>query len=273
MDIDHATTVIVVLGTASMPPATINVPGTTIVVPIATTCEVEAQLSGAPGTFAISPPGYQPMSFLDSSVVSWRWEVTPERAGRDLHLELDINSLYQVSGDQPIPGSVRDYTALIDVTSTSPPLARQASGVLHDALFLTLLAALIPIALGAAGAYWHRRHKAGRNRNDSEGPTLEISERDVPVDLPLGFDQVVGRGNDVGIALEDPTVGRHHARVFRDKSGVWLEDLGSRNGTFVNGQRLEGPRLLHDGDGLAFAKVTAVFHAFSSTSHRYETDR
>ena len=264
MHVDRPTTVIVVLGTASRPPVTITAPGTTVVVPIETTCEVEAQLTAAPGTFAISPTGYQPMSFLDSPVVSWTWQVTPEEAGRDLQLQFDINSLYQVSGDQPIPGSVRSYTAVINVSASPTSFVKHASNVFDNPLFLTLLGATIPLALAAVGAYLHRRRKVVRMADgatlgdETDLPTLHVSVRGstnpgVTVDLPVGFDQVIGRQQDAGIS-------HHHAHVFRDGSGVWLEDLGSTNGIFVNGQRIEGQRRLQDGDGVAFGDVEAVFH-------------
>lgn len=47
---------------------------------------------------------------------------------------------------------------------------------------------------------------------------------------------VLGRGADSDIFLEDVTVSRHHARVTVGDAGLLIEDLGSTNGTYVNGQ-------------------------------------
>jgi pSer/pThr/pTyr-binding forkhead associated (FHA) protein len=59
----------------------------------------------------------------------------------------------------------------------------------------------------------------------------------------------IGRANDNGIALEgDDFASGHHARIEAQRDGVWVTDLGSTNGTFVNGDRLDGRRRLHDGD-------------------------
>lgn len=55
-----------------------------------------------------------------------------------------------------------------------------------------------------------------------------------------------GRGND--IALEDDFASTFHARVEARPDGVWVEDVGSTNGTAVNGIRLTAPRKLVPGD-------------------------
>jgi hypothetical protein len=53
--------------------------------------------------------------------------------------------------------------------------------------------------------------------------------------------------NDVSLAKDDFASG-HHARIESQRDGVWILDLGSTNGTFVNGARLDGRRLLKEGD-------------------------
>jgi pSer/pThr/pTyr-binding forkhead associated (FHA) protein len=54
---------------------------------------------------------------------------------------------------------------------------------------------------------------------------------------------VFGRAPDVGIMLEDSRVSRQHAAISMAGQHVVVRDLGSRNGTFVNGQRVEKARL------------------------------
>ena len=53
----------------------------------------------------------------------------------------------------------------------------------------------------------------------------------------------VGRAADNAIALEDKRVSRQHARFFLDQGHWWVEDLGSSNGTFVDGERVQRHRL------------------------------
>jgi pSer/pThr/pTyr-binding forkhead associated (FHA) protein len=67
----------------------------------------------------------------------------------------------------------------------------------------------------------------------------------------------VGRGGGCGIVLDDTFVSQVHARVFRRDGEVWVEDLGSRNGTLVNGQPLDGAQRLRRGDTVQFGKTVA----------------
>lgn len=68
---------------------------------------------------------------------------------------------------------------------------------------------------------------------------------------------VVGRGADSNIFLEDVTVSRHHARLIVSDSGLRIEDLGSTNGTYVNG-RWADDSVLEAGDELIIGKFHLV---------------
>lgn len=59
---------------------------------------------------------------------------------------------------------------------------------------------------------------------------------------------VIGRENTCDIIVPDRQVSRHHAQLIYRKDGVQLEDLGSKNGTHHNGERITQPVLLQDGD-------------------------
>ncbi len=59
---------------------------------------------------------------------------------------------------------------------------------------------------------------------------------------------VLGRDASCDIIISDRQVSRFHARVSRTEEGVLLEDLGSKNGTFLNGARVEEPMVLSDSD-------------------------
>jgi pSer/pThr/pTyr-binding forkhead associated (FHA) protein len=59
----------------------------------------------------------------------------------------------------------------------------------------------------------------------------------------------VGRGAENGLRLEDDDfVSSRHARFEPRPDGLWVEDVGSTNGTYVNGARVTSARLLHSGD-------------------------
>jgi pSer/pThr/pTyr-binding forkhead associated (FHA) protein len=67
-------------------------------------------------------------------------------------------------------------------------------------------------------------------------------------EFPIGGALVIGRDPSAGIVLEDTEVSRRHAQVAPRSSGMVIEDLGSTNGTFVNGEQIEGERSLHGGE-------------------------
>ncbi len=82
---------------------------------------------------------------------------------------------------------------------------------------------------------------------------LKGPEADRLVDVdPSGF--MLGRGKDNQLVLQDEGVSRHHCRIKRTEDGWTVEDLGSTNGVRVNGQRIEGPRLLANGDLIAICE-------------------
>jgi pSer/pThr/pTyr-binding forkhead associated (FHA) protein len=77
--------------------------------------------------------------------------------------------------------------------------------------------------------------------------------------VPEG-ETLVGRGTECGIRLPSSRVSRVHARVRTEGERVLVEDAGSKNGTWVNRERREGPALLEDGDEVLFGTFRAVFH-------------
>ncbi|MDA8295291.1 MAG: FHA domain-containing protein [Actinomycetota bacterium] len=77
---------------------------------------------------------------------------------------------------------------------------------------------------------------------------LEPEERRDQV-VELGREVTIGRGVDCVVTLDgDSYASSLHARVFPRNGEVWIEDLGSTNGTYVNERRLEAPARLRRGD-------------------------
>lgn len=68
----------------------------------------------------------------------------------------------------------------------------------------------------------------------------------------------IGRDNSSDIAVLDPEISRRHARFIVKTDGVYIEDLGSTNGTFLNGVRLNTAKRLTNGDLITLAKETAM---------------
>jgi DNA-binding winged helix-turn-helix (wHTH) protein len=68
-------------------------------------------------------------------------------------------------------------------------------------------------------------------------------------------EHLLGRGHESAIYLDAPSVSRRHARLHLAHGHAVLEDLGSRHGTFVRGERLTGPQRLDDGDEFSLGSV------------------
>jgi DNA-binding response OmpR family regulator len=64
---------------------------------------------------------------------------------------------------------------------------------------------------------------------------------------------IIGRSEDCDVVLVERQVSRRHAQIRRLDSQYVLEDLGSRNGTYVNGREVTGPHILQDGDEIQIA--------------------
>jgi pSer/pThr/pTyr-binding forkhead associated (FHA) protein len=71
-------------------------------------------------------------------------------------------------------------------------------------------------------------------------------------EIPLKAETVLGRQADCDVLLIEGHASRKHARLLLADGGYWLEDLGSSNGTFINGSRITGRVKLATGDRLRF---------------------
>jgi DNA-binding winged helix-turn-helix (wHTH) protein len=72
-------------------------------------------------------------------------------------------------------------------------------------------------------------------------------------------DNVLGRGGDASVWLDVPGVSRHHARIVVRRGEATLEDLGSKNGTYVRGERVTIPQRLVSGDEIRLGSVVITF--------------
>lgn len=77
-------------------------------------------------------------------------------------------------------------------------------------------------------------------------------------DLSEG-EHVIGREEVLTVCLDGPTVSRRHARIRVTGQEAVLEDLGSKNGTYLNGRKLASPASLSDGDTIRIGSVPVKF--------------
>ena len=78
----------------------------------------------------------------------------------------------------------------------------------------------------------------------------------------------IGRGREADLVLADELVSRRHAQVTPEGPGAVVEDLGSRNGTFVNGEGIHGPVRLAPGDQLQLGVSLVELRSASQIAER-----
>jgi hypothetical protein len=86
---------------------------------------------------------------------------------------------------------------------------------------------------------------------------LETTKGVTPIPLETTL-LTIGRGLDNDIVLEDTRVSRHHAQLRYKTRRFWVTDLGSTNGTFINGERVS-EAVINNGDSLSLGGLELTF--------------
>ena len=79
--------------------------------------------------------------------------------------------------------------------------------------------------------------------------------KEIELTLP---ETVIGRDAGADLVIDSPAVSRRHARIARTNGQIRVEDLGSSNGTFVNGVRLTAPQVLRPGDLVQLGRAVSL---------------
>jgi len=82
---------------------------------------------------------------------------------------------------------------------------------------------------------------------------------------------ILGRAEDVGAVIDAASVSRRHARIDVRSGRATIEDLGSKNGTFVRDERLVGPRALEDGDEIRLGYAPLTFRGLRTAAESTRT--
>lgn len=95
----------------------------------------------------------------------------------------------------------------------------------------------------------------------TERPILMILAEDQANNqqIPISQDEMtVGRGEECDLVVAERQVSRQHIKIYREDDAYYVEDLESRNGTWVNTQALKGTRRLYDGDEINIAMAVRL---------------
>src|SRR3954447_23645758 len=116
-----------------------------------------------------------------------------------------------------------------------------------------------PIRPGGAARSYVLRSISGK---------CEGSEFPIVNDKPI----IVGRSSDLDMVLVEDMVSRKHARITMQQEQIWIEDLGSTNGTFVNGEKIKRARLKEGDRVLIGTSILKVIAGDATTGQRNETE-
>lgn len=182
----------------------------------------------------------------------------------------------QLMGRRRLPQSSRRFPGKHDSPSTSAPPGQAADGEPKDDspevdgvsfsadLVLPILGVLVVLAAVIAVLCLSRKRSRSTGSSHpapapESGPppeegiyvrmeVLQGTYLGQTLDFTLSHELTVGRDPSCDIIFADGSVSRCHSRIFLANDTLYLEDLGSQNGTFVNGSRLEMACVLRSGD-------------------------
>jgi DNA-binding winged helix-turn-helix (wHTH) protein len=103
--------------------------------------------------------------------------------------------------------------------------------------------------------------RANGEREPAGWHRIILGEREIA--LPYG-EHVLGRSQEAAVFVDDVGVSRQHARITVGDEGATLEDLGSKNGTMLNGHAVEGPTPLADGAVIVLGATALKFRVFKA---------
>jgi DNA-binding winged helix-turn-helix (wHTH) protein len=104
---------------------------------------------------------------------------------------------------------------------------------------------------------------AESTRRAAEAPALRLLWGKREIELAEGV-SLLGRADGCALWLDAPGVSRRHARIVVAQGSATLEDLGSKNGTFVRGRRIASATPLNDGDEIAIGAALMTFRVFET---------
>jgi FHA domain len=101
----------------------------------------------------------------------------------------------------------------------------------------------------------HLGISARRRRREGSKVVVVRSETQQGLELEVRDVTVLGRSAEADVLLDDPYASEFHMRLVASDNGLVLHDLGSTNGTYVNGRRITAPTTMRRGDTIQVGKT------------------
>ena len=106
---------------------------------------------------------------------------------------------------------------------------------------------------------WRRTASAGPHAAQAPDRPVRVSSRPAASGFCPTGPNVVGRDPDCAVRIDSVTLSRRHAQIVVTNAEATIEDLGSKNGTHVNGSLVTQPVALRDGDQIEVGSVTLTY--------------
>jgi len=165
-----------------------------------------------------------------------------------------------------VPEGVTTYQAIVSTQARTTPLPETKTSA------LPVIFALLTVAGGGLIIYTfsRRRPRLGQMAIPAASLTkaqlIRLSGEMVPPTVSLQTTTfTIGRGSACDLRLSDPRVSRQHARLQYAQGAWYIQDMGSKGGTYVNGQRVQAIRL-QPGDHITIGTTTWTFVIGNPTS-------
>jgi hypothetical protein len=107
----------------------------------------------------------------------------------------------------------------------------------------------------ARGIATHLGIHAERRRRRGTKVVIVRSDTQAGLDFTVTDATVIGRSPEADIVIDDPYASEFHLRLVASEDGLTLHDLGSTNGTYLNGRRVTAPAELRRGDAVQVGKT------------------
>jgi hypothetical protein len=107
----------------------------------------------------------------------------------------------------------------------------------------------------ARGIATHLGIHADRRKRRGTKVVVVRSESQAGLDFTVTDATVLGRSDEADIVIDDPYASEFHLRLVASEGGLTLHDLGSTNGTYLNGRRVTAPTELRRGDAVQVGKT------------------
>jgi hypothetical protein len=107
----------------------------------------------------------------------------------------------------------------------------------------------------ARGIATHLGIHAERRKRKGTKVVVVRSEGQAGLDFTVTDATVLGRSDEADVVLDDPYASEFHLRLVTSEDGLTLHDLGSTNGTYLNGRRVTAPTELRRGDAVQVGKT------------------